>query len=1199
MIKKKHIVVAVGASAGGLDALSSFFDNVPENSSFSYVIIQHLSPDHKSLMAELLAKKTKVPIIEVVDDSEILANHIYVIPPSKNLVMEGGHLRLLSKPAGSKLNLPINIFMESLAKDYKENAVGIILSGTGSDGSQGIQFIKDMGGVVFVQNPDQADFDGMPSSAIATGLVDFILPVEQMNEEIISYFEPRESSSMNFDLNEKDEHTLKEILELLKLKSDIDFNYYKRPTLLRRIARRVRVLKVETLEKYFEYLKNNEPEVQLLFTEFLIGVTKFFRDTPAWEILKTQVVPKIVKEKEDGELIKIWDVACSTGEEPYSLALLFLEEIKTQEKNVKLKIFATDISQNHLDIASEGVYEETVMGDLTQYQLNTYFTRQDTKYKVSELVRKGIIFSNHDIIKDPPFKNMDMVICRNMLIYLNQDIQKKVLQVLHYSLNLNGILFLGTSESLGPIYKHFEEYSRKWKIYENRSASKRLKTENLTSTVDRSYPLAKRIVREPFKSTSFTAETKKDLGQIVLEQFGAASVYIDKDYVILEALGEFSKYVVLPDSGFSSKLTEVLPEDLRVGVSTAIRKAIRSKSDFLYKNVKCTTLSKTYLIDVLVRPMLQRTSEASYNYAVTFIEKEFKISAETVEEESILNKESSAQIKDLQQEVLDTQIELKKALSEAENSNEELQALNEEMLASNEELQSTNEELQSVNEELHTVNAEHLQKMEDLALLNADMDNLLDSTRIGTIFLDKDLTIRRFTPTIQEHFNLHKQDVGRPLEHFVSNFSSSKKTTILERVKKVLKRGEVLEKRVKNRDGKSFIERISPFITNFDRIDGVVITFVDITNVVKSQAELRKSEEKFKAFYERDPVMHVSINPNTGLILECNETFIETLGYNEKPDVLGHHIFEFYDKASKSKGIDLLERTQREGRIDSEEMTLLNRDSLEIPILLSSEIVMDDETNTTYSRSTLVDITQIKKVERAMQVKNEELERINIDLEQFVSICSHDLQEPLGTIRFSSELVTKMYSDHMDEKGKEYMSYIYNAAGRMGKQIKGLLEHSRIGKDIKRTEVNVAEMLQVVKYDLGKRLKECFGSLHIGKMPTSIMAYDTELRLLFQNLIGNSLKYCKEDEPPQVRVSAFEDGDYWTFSIIDNGIGIEEDDIENIFTIFGRASSQDKYEGTGVGLAHCVKIVKLHEGSIWVDSQFGVGSTFYFKIKTK
>ncbi|WP_242610691.1 chemotaxis protein CheB [Aquimarina brevivitae] len=1186
----------MGASAGGLEALNSFFDNVQVNSNCSYIIIQHLSPDHKSLMAELLAKKTKLPITEINDDTELEKNHIYVIPPTMNLVIEEGHLKLLDKPKGLKLNLPINMFFESIAKEYKQNAVGIILSGTGSDGSTGLKTIKEHGGLVIVQDPNQAKFDGMPQSAVSTGLVDYVLPVEKINEVILEYFNTPELFEADKELGDFDQDSLYKILEVLKKSTALDFSLYKKPTLIRRMSRRMKVLKIDSLEEYLSYIEAHDDEVQILYRDFLIGVTKFFRDSKVWELIENEVIPELVKQKAQDGIIKIWDVGCSTGEETYSLAMLLHQEIKRQKKDLEFKIFATDISQHHLDVASKGEYSEAIEGDVPGEYLSRYFKKKDKTYKISDKIRRAVIFSNHNIIKDPPFNNMDMAVCRNLLIYLQSTIQNRVLQVLHYSLRFEGFLVLGTSESVGGVRPYFEEISRKWNVYRNIEKSNRLRTDILKSTGNR---MVSKLPKNDALSVLPTDEHNSRLEILVatsvLEHYGAASVQVDEAYTIIEAQGEFSKFAKLPEKGFTTNLLGMLPNELKIPVTTSVKKSKRSGSKVVYKGISLPKNDTQYTIDLIVQPYKIKKGEATYTFVITLMDHLGEETEGVIVEQASMTEAANKRIIDLEEELYDSREDLKRAVEETETSNEELQATNEELLASNEELQSTNEELQSVNEELHTVNAEHIQKMDDLAALNADMDNLLNSTNIGTIFLDAELKIRKFTPAVKENFDLLQQDIGRHLENFITTLGTESEDSITDRARKVMETGTSLERSIVNKKGMHFLQRISPFIDSNGKTDGVVITFTDIETIHQSQEELRISEDKFKTFYEDDPVMHVSMEAHSGIITECNKLFYENLGYTAKEEVLQKPIFDFYDKKSKLKGIKILDKIKNNKGVVREEMTLVTKEEKRIVVMINASPILDENGKVVATRTTLSDITELKKIQRKLRKQKENLEQANQELEQFVSICSHDLQEPLGTIRFGSELLGKKFSDQLDTKGKEYVDYIHEASGRLSNQIKALLEHSRIGQNLKKEKVDTKELVEVVKYDLGKRIKEQKAQIHVGNLPT-VKGYKTELRLLFQNLIGNALKYSKKGVPPDVRISAFEDNDHYVFSITDNGIGMKEEDLDAIFTIFSRVPTEDKFEGTGVGLAHCEKIVKLHGGKIWADSQFGVGSTFYFKI---
>ncbi|HSP40366.1 MAG TPA: CheR family methyltransferase, partial [Gillisia sp.] len=1168
-------IIAVGASAGGLEALKAFFSNLGDDDVNTYVVIQHLSPDNKSMMGELLAKSTSLIIEQIKDNMEILPGRIYLIPPVNNLVIENGMLHLLDKPKDQKLNLPIDMFLQSLAEYKKEEAIAVILSGTGSDGTRGIRGIKEQEGMVMVQDPQEAKFDGMPKSAIHTGLVDYVVSVTEMGAELQNFINAPAVLHFSEDDIEYDEDTLKKILILVNESTGLDFREYKHSTLVRRVARRVSVCKCGSLEDYYSLLKDTPEEIPILYREFLIGVTKFFRDSRVWDILRDEVIPDLIKNKKEGEILKIWDVACSTGEEAYSLGMLLSEEMERQNKKIEVKIFATDISQKHLNIGSQGIYSESIVADVDMHLLQKYFISKSKGYQVIEQVRRMVIFSRHNVVKNPPFSNMEMVLCRNLLIYFQPSIQRKALNVLHYGLKEGGVLVMGTSESVHTHKEHFEDISRKWKIYRNINPAKRMNAENLHSTSSR---LLENITSQPKRERRPTVNTGQqkfinELSDAILEQFGGASVFIDSEFNILQAIGEFRKYANLPVSGFSINLKDMLGHELKHIVQATVKKAEKENQKTVYRDASYEHNGEVKGLDLMVKPFRIHNLNNEVNFALTFIEKETRADQMIEVEKVTLNSKTVEYIQELEEDLKKTKEDLQTSLEEIETSNEELQAANEELLASNEELQSTNEELQSVNEEINTVNAENVQKMDDLANLNADMNNLLESIDIGTIFLDNSLRIRKFTPAIKKHFSLISTDVGRPIENFTTNFGTNKgRKGLVDRCRKVMETGKKLERQIVSKEGHHYLQRISPFINSSQKIEGIVITFVDIETLQKAQEKLFISERKFKSFYEKDPVLHFSVDPNTTLIVECNEKAVEKLGYSSKEELLGRPMYELYEDESHLQALKLNKLFQQSGELNNIEQVLVTKKGKKLPVIINSTVDVDEHNNVISNRFTCVDISELKEAQVRLKKKKADLERANKDLEQFVSICSHDLQEPLATIKFGSDILGKIYANKLDEKGREYISYIDAASDRLANQIRALLEHSKIGRNTEKTIVNTKELVEIVKYDLAKRIKDTGAKIHVGALP-KIKAYQIELRLLFQNLISNSLKYIDENRIPEIRISAYPEKGFWVFTIVDNGIGISEEDQKNIFTIFNRVSTKRKYEGTGVGLAHAEKIV--------------------------
>ena len=1198
--KHPEIIVGIGASAGGLQAILDFFQGVPVDTAFTYIIVQHLSPDYKTMMPELLGGKTTLPVHLIEENEEIERGNIYMIPPGFNLVIENYRLRLSEKR--NKLDLPIDVFFESLADHHGEDAVGVVLSGTGSDGTRGIKAIKESNGFAVVQDPMEAQFNGMPSSAVATGVVDFILPVVKINECILDHYETFREDKLESVEQSIPDAQFKQFLKLIRDETSVDFSLYKRSTLIRRIIRRRDLNQFATDEEYLTELNEAPALVTELYNDLLIGVTKFFRDQELWKSLATTVIPAIVKNKRDGDTLRVWNVACSTGEEAYSLASLLLAEIDHQQKNVDIKLFATDLSQPHLDVASLGIYETTALNEVPEQFREGFFRPVGDKLKITERIRKCVVFSRHNVLKDPPLNRMDLTMCRNLLIYFNAEAQERALQNIHYSLKLGSYLVLGSSEALGPQRRYFDTVNRKWRVFQSSQVMPRLRTEVLHNTMDRldtqpNLPTGMRTRIPAEKRSAARMNVVSELGKSVLEHFGAASVLIDEDYNILHAEGSFSKFARLPKTGFSTSVLDMLDDELSLAVQSSVKKARRKDSNVLHKDVIAQSIDgEPVSIDVLVKPIEHKTEHGSYTYAISLLEQKIENRKSLVVETAEQLSTSTRRIAGLQEDLQELRTELRHAIEEAETSNEELQSTNEELLASNEELQSTNEELQSVNEELHNVNTEHVQKMEELASLNADLDNLIASTKIATMFVGRDMRIRRFTPDVKEHFNLLPHDVGRALQDFLPRQKEKSSAGLMAQVKQVMKTGEPVKREVKGRESGYFIRSVRPFMNGNGEQEGVAITYTDITEIKKSQLKLKRSEERFRSFYEEDPVMHVNVDPKTATIVDCNKLVPEKLGYESKDELIGQPILSLYPQDWRLKALDMIEGFKKSGLIKPTEVTMQRKDGTLLELSLTSNAYVDDNGEILYSRSVLTDITEQKNQQRLLEQQARDLENVNVELEQFVSICSHDLQNPLGTIQFTTDILRKKYVENLDNKGREYLDYVHDAANRMSGQIKGLLQYTRLGKHQEKEEVDLNEVVEGVKADLGTKILDCQAQVHIAPLP-SINGHHSELELLFLNLMGNALKYCKAGITPEIRVSSYPEEDGHVIVVADNGIGIKRDFQADIFKIFNRAPGSESFEGTGIGLAHCAKIAALHGGEIWVDSQENVGSTFYVRLK--
>ena len=845
-------VIGIGASAGGLEALQEFFQNMPADSGAAFVVVQHLSPDYKSLMDELLSRVTDMEIFRVSDGMSIKENCVYLIPPGKNMTIFKGKLFLTDQHHGRSLNLPIDIFMRSLAIDQGKNAIGIVLSGTGSDGTLGIRAIKEYGGMVIAQDDQSAKFDGMPRSSISTGMVDYILPAQKMPEEIVNYIKHpliRKTSDIESALNE-DDNNLSKIIMVLRDEKGVDFSAYKSNTIIRRLEKRISINRFHSIDEYVSFLVNNKNEINILFKELLIGVTKFFRDEEAFTHLQKEVLPKLFEDKKTKKPLRIWTIGCSTGEEAYSLAILIREYMDRNNLTREVKIFSTDIDTDSIEFASSGFYPESIVSDISAERLSRYFNRKEEGYQVNETIRSMVVFAQHNILRDPPFSKIDLLSCRNMLIYLNSDVQQKVLSMFYIALNNNGFLFLGNSESVGDMSAGFKPIDTKWKIYKQEAGfNPTMGDKYMIPSIN---PTGKK--KDLTNISSYFNQTKRRVPQIesivdeVLTEFLPPSVIVDENYDVVHTIHNVSKFMSIPVGQMSFNLLKMLPEELTVMVSSLLRRAAQKEHSIVYENLKLEG-DEENIVNISGKKLTSKKTGSLY-FIVSFIEKELqapkheeKRKVETID----INNQYQERISELEKELQNKSESLQATVEELETSNEELQSSNEELIASNEELQSTNEELQSVNEELYTVNAEHQKKIQELTQLNADMDNLLKNTDIGTLYLDQDFTIRKFTDVAANITNILKTDIGRPihhisLTHLYDNF--------VDDIQEVMENLQAIEKEIKDESNQWYLLRIIPFRTAENAVDGIIITFVNITNLKKSEKQAETLKERLEMALE-------------------------------------------------------------------------------------------------------------------------------------------------------------------------------------------------------------------------------------------------------------------------------------------------------------------------------------------------------------
>lgn len=835
--------VALGASAGGLEAIEAFFSHMPVDSGLGFVVIQHLSPDYKSLMVELLSKKTLMPVHRAEDGMSVLPNHIYLIPPKKNLTIFHGKLLLSEQDHSKGINLPIDVFLRSLAEDQGEKAMAIILSGTGSDGMRGVRTIKEYGGMVMVQEEESAKFDGMPRAAISTGLADFILTPDQMPAQLLAFVKhPYVTKVDRSDTLLSDEQGLTRVFAILREKCKVDFTFYKPSTVNRRIERRMTINRTDEIQDYVKFLVSNPGEVVALYRELLIGVTSFFRDPVVFERLEQHRLSELLRNA-SGREIRFWIAGCSTGEEAYSLAILARESMEMLGMTRDVKIFATDIDRDAIHYAANGVYPESIAADLSPRLLAKYFYKREDNFQITRAIREMVVFAQHNLIRDPPFTNISLVSCRNLLIYLQPVLQRKVLEFFNFSLNAGGILVLGASETIGDMTDYFEVLDPKWKLYRSKGRLKPLAdaAHLLSVADDRAAHLRGQFAN--VRHASRIADEER-----VLERFVEAialdylplTMIINTRLEVLHILGDPGDYLKLPSGKMINDISRMVPKELAIPLATGAEKVFRQRQELRFTNIRLPRDGGVRLVDLRIRPLPEKRGQEPL---VAVFVGEVKRIGPADPEHAVpsydLSRAAEERLRDLEQDLQFTRENLQATIEELETSNEELQATNEELLASNEELQSTNEELQSTNEELFTVNTEYQNKIIELTEVNNDVDNLLSVTQTGQLLLDENLEVRRFSPKITEIFKLLAKDVGRPITHIAHYLLECDP---IQAVRRVQITSQPLELEVRTQSDHWYLMRVAPYVVGPRAFSGIVMSFVEVTRLKEVQWALAEQE---------------------------------------------------------------------------------------------------------------------------------------------------------------------------------------------------------------------------------------------------------------------------------------------------------------------------------------------------------------------
>lgn len=1174
-------LVGVGASAGGLEALERLFEAMPTETGMAFVVVQHLSPDFKSLTDELLARRTRIPIRRAENGMEIERDCVYVLPPRKEIIVSQGRLLLTDKDPAQGLALPIDHFFRSLAQDAGTRAIGIILSGTGSDGSRGIRDIHEAGGIILVQDSESAKFDGMPKSALATGLARLALRPEEMPEALIRYIGHPSVNDLPHHpvVDPVPENAMQAIFRLLRDTYDIDFSHYKPETVSRRTERRLQINQGIDLNEYVERLSGDSEELNNLYKDLLIGVTRFLRDREAFDRLETLMLPTLIRRLPPEEDLRVWVAGCGTGEEAYSLAMLIDEAFQKESRPVRAKIFATDVHPGAIEFAGTGRYSEASLVDVNPQRLERYFLPREKGYQVSPELRRLVVFARQNVLKDSPFTRLDLITCRNLLIYFQPSAQKKVISLFHFGLKTSGYLFLGPSESPGELSDEFESVDQRWKVYRKRR-DVRLPTEVRLATPPQVRSTT--AISPSYSGGSFDPQL---LGcfTALLDKFMPTCLLVNEQREVVYSFGEANCYLRPRSGRFSADLLDMVDGEFRIALTGALQQVFKEQRTVAYKALRIASSDVDRVLNVKVEPL--SIGRINTTYALITLE-ELNAVADPVApaEDFDFNQATHDQMTSMETELRHTKENLQATIEELETSNEELQATNEELVAANEELQSTNEELHSVNEELYTVNGEYQKKINELTELTSDMENLLLSTEIHTIFLDGNLCIRKFTPRIGEAFNLLPQDVGRRIDTFSHNLNYPGLQTDIQQV---LATSEIVEKQTQDHLGRWFLLRILPY--RIGRVvGGVVLTLVDISNLKKAEDLAREKDRQLMSILRTSPNF-ICIKDLDGRYLVADDSYRRTFGV----DPIGKTAFDIYSPQVATLICDLENRARtEEGSVEAEVVIPLS-DGLHT--FLCVRFPVRNENNDLVGISGIkMDITRLKQAEQLAQ-------EAVLHRDRFLAMLSHELRNPLAAILNATQVVESLSAPPAAEK---WSRIITRRSRHMARLLDDLLDVSRITQnkiEIRRRPLDLTTLIP----DILEATQPWFHDNQI--KPTVMCRKDAvwvegdpdRLQQIQVNLLVNAAKYSHPGG--EVFYTLDVEGSDAVIRVRDNGRGISHELLSRVFDLFVQANdSLDRVSGgIGVGLTLVRAIVELHGGKVEAQSAGPEqGSEFILRLPT-
>jgi len=1206
-------VVGVGASAGGLHALVRFFENMPSHNGMAFVIVLHLSPKHPSSADTVLQRATSMPVTQVVSPTKIENDNVYVIAPNQQLSMVDGYLSVsdLERPRGT--HTAIDIFFRTLAEVHRERAIAVVLSGTGSDGAVGVTRIKGEGGVIVVQAPPDAEHEGMPQAALRTGVVDFVLPVVEMPQKLLDLWRNARTIALpqpgdgeapvaqptDAADSPAAESALQRVVSSLLSHTGHDFRHYKRATVLRRIERRMQVRAVHTLPEYCELLDSDPHEHEALLSDMLISVTNFFRDRESFEALERDIMPELFKDKTQTDEVRVWIAACATGEEAYSMAMLLSDHAGEMSLPPKFQVFASDIDEQAIATARAGNYPASIITDVVPVRLRQYFTKEGDRYCIRKSLRDRILFAAHNVLRDPPFSRLDMVSCRNLLIYLNRDVQVKVLEMFHFALKPGGFLFLGSSESAESVSEFFVPVDKKNRIYRARPTSR-------TATYHGYTPgSASRALDAAGRKAAKRQFTFAEVHQRALTQLSEPSVVLDRESNILHLSGNATRFLRMAGGEPSRNVLALVLPALRLELRGALFQSQQNGATATSRPVTLKDEDGGQAIVLKVIPY--RDEESASDFTIVMFTETVPgvlvdVPAPLIQGNDVVLAQLEAELQRKKEQLQETIEHAEVSTEELRASNEELQAINEELRSATEELETSKEELQSVNEELITVNYELKVKVEETGKANDDLNNLIASTDIATIFVDSALRIKRYTPRAADIFSIIPTDIGRSLLDLTHRLDYDK---LADDVSATFDTLRLVEREVRSQDARYYIARLLPYRTTEDRIEGAVMTFFDITDRRHAEEQLQARETRMRLVAESTKDYAIITTDAEGRVDSWNKGAERVFGYNE-PEMLEETLERLFVMEDRAAGVreDEMRRARDGGRAEDERWHL-RKDGSQVycsgvttPLGPAAAFgyakIVRDQTDRARSDS-----------ERDRALTSEQQNRSHAESEvaqkdEFLAIMSHELRHPLNMIHINTELLARLPEVARSNAASRAALQVRTAVMSQAKIIDDLLDMSRLrtGKlaiavgpvDLTNMVQNMATAARADPGTAGLTI-----SVRTSDEPVFVLADAVRLEQIVMNLLSNAIKFTPHDGTIDIVVT--HDDKEAQVSVTDSGQGISADFLPKVFDMFGQAGSVTTRSkgGLGIGLALVHEIATLHGGRVKAESE-GLGKGARFTI---